>query len=206
MFKFVIDHFPSRSSIIITTPAIAKSIEKGDCEVHILKNQTKSQYETIQGALNILTSHDDFFLTSCDAYGLFDFKTFREFTRTKRPDAVIFTFKPSLMHTKMSSHHSHVSVKEDRITAVHIKSKNSPNDPGFAGFFWVKEGRIFDSINEVPIIRGSEMLADHVFKYFVDSGMYVASFELDRYIHIGTTEEFLEYRYWRDRDYLFSET
>lgn len=206
MFQFVIDHFPSRSSTIITTKEMGEDLKAVGIgsELFLLDRPTRSQLDTIRLSLHLLKSRRNFFLTSCDAYGLFDIEKFCAFTKARKPDAVIFTFKPSLSHQKMGTHHSHVSVSGDRVTAVHIKSKLKPDDAGFAGFFWVNDGTIFSCMEEMPLSLQSDMYVDHVFKYFVDTGLDIARFDIPHYVHLGTPDELLEYRYWRDHEFLFS--
>lgn len=198
MFEFVRRRFPHQAATLITTPEIAQTLDRQKTAVQffVLERQTVSQWDTVKEAIPLLKGKRDFFLTSCDAYGLFDFEKFRAFTQKQKPDAVIFTFQPSLTQNKMASHHTHVSAAGEKVTAVHIKAKPQGDCPGFAGFFWIRDGAIFEKIRSLPPQSASEMSVDHCFKYFVECGMKIARYDLDHYIHLGTPEELLEYDYW----------
>jgi len=198
MFEFVAEHFPTRSLALITNPKVAEQLSnyKNEIDIIMLEHQTRSQFETIVHALDRFVKERKFFLTSCDAYGIFNLEKFHKFLDYLKPDAVIFTFKPTLTQEKLSGHHTFVSYEEDIVTAVHFKSRENKSDLGLAGFFWVRSGIDFEEIKNITIEKDVEMSADHIFKYFVISGKRVAKFDLDYYIHLGTPEELQEFNYW----------
>ncbi len=205
MFRFVADHFPSRGTCAITLKSIAEAMGQNGFagEVVAFEEPTRSQFETLLRAEDALCARRDFFLTSCDAYGLFDFEEFRRAAEECAADAVIFSFIPSLTQSKMAAHHTHISVEGNRVKAVHIKSRSSENDLGLAGFFWVRDGGIFQALEQIVQVPGEEMSVDHVFNHFVEAGLHVMRFDVEHYVHLGTAEELLEYRYWSEREHLF---
>lgn len=199
LYQHIMKMFPSSSTTIIASPLLHDKLQQLGVPketIYPLKHQTPSQFDTLINAKNLLCNTSDFFLTSCDAYGIFDPHQLAEFIHKHQPDAIIFTFIPSLMHKKLSAQHTHVTVDGHRVTDVHIKSQTSDNDLGLAGFFWVQDGNIFQSIEETPKNNQLEMSADHVFKYFIDKNYKIMHYTLRQYIHLGTPEEFLEYQYW----------
>lgn len=205
MYRYVADRFPAAPPTLITVPPIAGHLraQGWDGDTLTLPKQTKSQFETLLHAAPLLRGRRDFFLTSCDAFGLFDYGKFRRAVDRHRPAATIFTFRPSLTQAKLAHHHTHVTVERDRVVAVHIKAKSQASDVGLAGFFWIADGAIFRMLEDVPDSPGGEMVADHAFQHFVARGLPILAYLLDEYVHLGTTEEFLEYRYWGERRYLF---
>ena len=205
LYEFVAAHFPSSSVTVIANEDLAETLRQGqyadDCL--ILERQTKSQFETLRLAAETLTETGDYFLTSCDAFGVFDYSAFRSFVNKNRPDAVIFTFQPSLVQQKLAGQHTHVSSEGDFITAVHVKTRSCDADSGFAGFFWIRDGSIFKHMNRMEGAVDQEMIVDHVFQFFVQNGIKVMKYDLDHYVHLGTPEEYLEYRFWMEKDDLF---
>jgi NDP-sugar pyrophosphorylase family protein len=199
MFQFVSKNMiPNTPVTILTVNNVASEMGllNNDFEVINLGEQTKSQYETLLRSRNYLSGCKNFLLSSCDALGIIDFVKLQKLIQAESPDAIIFTFIPSLLQNKLSSHHTFVSTKENKITAVHIKSKSSENDSGLAGLFWFKSGAVFNFLEQVPDDPKNEMCADHFLKYLVDSGKKVMAFPLDSYIHLGTLEEFKEFEFW----------
>ena len=199
LYQFVCEHFPAKSTTIIVSPEVLSAFETNVSftrnNIHPLKKQTDSQYETLLESQSLLTSNSNYFLSSCDAYGLFSIDDFLAFTKTHQPDAIIFTFKPSMMQTKLASQHTHVSIDNHRVTAVHFKSKSSNSDLGLAGFFWICDGGIFETLT--PITNKTiEYSADHVFEDFVENNLNIMHYPLEQYIHLGTPEEYLEFQYW----------
>ena len=207
MYKFISKFFPAKNRYIIVSNLIKKQIKhdnKTFC--YVLPKKTKSQFETIQMSNEIFKGKTNFFLISCDAFSLFDKQKFCKFALSKKADVIIFTFHPTLTQAKLSKQHTHVSSKEDKVTKIHIKSKSSGKDLGLAGFFWIKCGNTYNSVVEkiIPSNYSEEVVADHVIKKYIDLGYTVAQFKLDNYMHIGTKNEFLEFKYWLDKRNVFA--
>jgi len=197
MFDFVSRFFPSRERVIITTDAIAAEIGNDYAgDAYLIGDQTSSQFETLLRARPALIARKDFFLTACDAYGLFDAAAFAAFVERTRPAAVIFTFAPSLTQSKMSSNHTHVSIDGERVSAVHIKLRPNDQCSGLAGFFWVNDGALFAGLDQIPQTTGQETLVDHIFKSWVESGVDIAAYPVGDYVHLGTADELKEFFFW----------
>ena len=207
MYKFTYKFFPAKNKYIIVTNLIKKQIKQDNKTFcYVLPKKTNSQFETIQMSNKIFKGKTNFFLISCDAFSLFDKKKFCKFVLSKKADVIIFTFHPTLTQAKLSKQHTHISSKLDKVTKIHIKSKSSEKDLGLAGFFWIKCGNTFNSVVEkiIPSNYSEEVVADHVIKKYIDLGYTVAQFQLDNYLHIGTKNEFLEFKYWLDRKNAFA--
>ncbi len=205
MFEFVLDQFGSNRNTIVTTDAIAKELPtpKIPYEIINIGKQTKSQIGTIKKAIEQIKDKKNFFMTSCDCYGIFDNQRFENFIEENNPDAIIFTFNPTLMQQKMAGHHTHVSLNGNRITDVHIKGKSSDNDRGLAGFFWFKSGDLVAEVNNLPEDPNNELIADHLLKYLADQGKRVYGYPLDNYVHIGTIPDYKEFKFWENYSSIF---
>ena len=204
MFEFVFDRFNANKKSLITTAVISNSICSCDkFSRYVLEQQTSSQFDTILSAKEFIKTNKEFFLLSCDSYGVFDINEFSAFIQEYNPDAVIFSFYPSLLQQKKSVHHTHISYSDHRVTGVHIKSKSSDDDLGLAGFFWVKNGNDIISVNEVVPFDDVELTADHIFKQMIADGFNVLKYNLNHYVHLGTPTEFNEYQYWSSRKDFF---
>ena len=197
MYIFVASHFPSHEVAVITTQEIATLLsEMGlPSPALTLTKQTPNQLETVRESSKFLSQQNEFFISSCDAYGEFDDLAFTEFLKKEKPEAVVFTFKPSLMQNKLAGYHTHVSVSGNRVLEIHIKSKTSSEDVGLSGYFWVKDGNIFNNMDDI-YDETNELCIDHAFKAFIKQGHKVLHYTVDQNIHLGTPEEFLEHRFW----------
>lgn len=205
MFEFVIDQFFCADNIIITVDKIAKTLKTKNRVINI-GEQTKSQLDTLKKSYKFIKNENNFFMTSVDAFGIFDRDYFGKLIESASPDAIVFTFKPTLLQNNMPGHHTYVSIQNDTVINVHIKSKSSDNDEGLAGFFWFKKGSIFSELEHIPEDVKNEMCIDHFIKYLVDTGKKVSYVKLDEYIHLGTKEEYLEYKFWNSfRDILLKQ-
>jgi NDP-sugar pyrophosphorylase family protein len=204
MYEFVLSRFNSISNSILTVDDVYSEItlEKSYNYINIGK-QTSSQYETIKESVEILKDKKRFFLLSCDAYGLFSMEDFDHFLLENDPDIVIFGFKHSLTQEKSVKHHSHFSYIENNVTNIHIKSRNSCKDLGLAGFFWVKDGSTLCLEHTLESSKGIELVADDVFKELLKKDLKIMKYELNFYVHIGTPNEYLEFKYWTDRARFF---
>lgn len=195
MYDYVASQFSSHSTELITSPEITKLLSDSIYPSITLPYQTPDQLTTLKEAASYLSKEKNFFLSSCDSYGCFNEQDFIEFLNKKTPEAVIFTFSPSLMQTKLAQHHTHVSVSGDYVTEIHIKSKSSSDDLGLGGFFWIRDGNYFNELDNISI-DNQELCADHAFKEFIKQGRKVLHYQVDYYIHLGTPEEYLEYQFW----------
>lgn len=200
MFKYVARRFGSRESFFIVNRDLNHigSIE-GLSQDHVIDigAPTRSQVETLNAARSFLAAQEGFLLTSCDAFGLWDDKAFRRMLDAEDPDAVVFTFQPTLLQEMLEGSHTYVEVEGGRVRAVHIKHK--PNDlaRGLAGFFWFRNGEVFDELDQIPEDPGRELSADHVVKFMLERGQTVAAFALDSYVHLGSPAELREFSFWR---------
>ena len=77
---------------------------------------------------------------------------------------------------------------------------------GHAGFFWIKDGNIFNHISNFKKNYkkgfGRELIIDDYFKYLIEKKIVNTSYLiLKNYIHVGSNEEYLEYKYWQNYFY-----
>jgi NDP-sugar pyrophosphorylase family protein len=197
MYAYVASQFPSHDVEVITSQEIATLLLEKDLPppALILPTQTANQLETLRESAKYLLQQKQFFVSSCDAYGEFDDRDFTDFLEREKPDAVIFTFKPSLMQSKLAENHTHVSVSGNLVLDIHIKLKTSSEDIGLSGYFWVQDGNIFNNMDDIND-GNYELSIDHAFKAFIKQGYKVLHYLVDQNVHLGTPEEFLEYQFW----------
>jgi NDP-sugar pyrophosphorylase family protein len=207
MYEFVLNRIPAKSHSLITVDTLKEKLQP---QIEVLKfsvgTQTKSQIQTLARAKGFLSEKHGFFLSSCDAYGIFDPQDFETFVGRSDPDAVIFTFEPGLLMNQVkkggAQHHTHVTVDKERVLDVHIKSFSKPSDPGLAGLFWFKNGKDFELLSE-STADGREPVVDHFLKDLVKTKK-VLSYSLSAYVHLGTPDELSEYFFWKEFVYSLS--
>jgi NDP-sugar pyrophosphorylase family protein len=206
MFRYVAHRFGCQSTFFIIHEALRAELRShgvSDRQIIDIGPPTTSQLATLKRASGFLRDQARFFLTSCDAFGLWDPRAFEAFLERERPDAVVFTFKPTLLQGALSGSHTYVETDGSAVTKIHIKHKPHDEARGLAGFFWFKDGRIFDDLDRITDDSGRELCADHVLKYMVDRGQKVAAFSLDAYVHIGSPAELQEFAFWREYHHIF---
>ena len=80
------------------------------------------------------------------------------------------------------------------------KFTDDPHTLGLCGFFFIRSGIKFmqwvQSIKRKAIDFNRELIVDDVFASLDLNKFNVGFFEVDRYVHLGTPEELMEYRYW----------
>lgn len=209
MFRYVANHFGCRSNYFIVNDALGELLTSrglDDEQIIDIGPSTKSQLATLAMASDFLRDQNQFFLTSCDALGLWDAAEFEAFLEHELPEAVIFTFEPTLLQSVLSGSHTYVDTTDSAVTKVHIKEKPNDSARGLAGFFWFKDGGVFAELDQIPDDPGRELCADHVLKYMVDRGQRVGSFPLDAYLHLGSPAELHEFAFWREFHGVFGES
>ncbi len=207
MFQRSIDFFNCQKNIIITTEAVAQQLDKElRHQVVCLPKQTASQFDSIAEAANIFRESQRFFLTSCDAFGVFDNEQFAQLIADEENDAVVFGFEPTHLQKKQSSAYSSISFQGTAVQEIHIK-KCPQHALGLAGFFWFKDGSSFAELSRIPQSTENEMCADHIVQHMVREGKRVRVLPLDFYYHLGTPEELEEHIFWqRNNAFLLTPT
>lgn len=199
MFRYVADRFGCRSTFFVVNDAMAPVIEAHGVGAQRLINigrPTTSQLATLKAASGFLREQSRFFLTSCDAFGLWNPGAFEAFLERERPDAVVFTFEPTLLQGVLGGSHTYVETSGTFVSKIHVKHKPHGEARGLAGFFWFKDGGIFGELDRIGEDPGRELCADHILKYMVERGQKVGSFSLDAYVHLGSPAELQEFAFW----------
>ena len=137
--------------------------------------------------------------------GLWDADVFDAYLETERPDAVVFTFEPTLLQARLGGSHTYVETRGAAVGAVHIKHKPEGDVRGLAGFFWFRNGAVFEELDQIPDDPGRELCADHVLRHMVAKGQKVGAFALDAYVHLGSPTELREFAFWTTYCDLFDE-
>jgi NDP-sugar pyrophosphorylase family protein len=207
MFQYVAEHFGCRENHFIVSDAQLGLLQASgvpDDEIVPIGPPTSSQLATLRAASGFLTEQSRFFLTSCDALGLWDREAFAAYLAREQPDAVVFTFRPTLLQERLRGSHTYVESDGPWVTKIHIKHRPDRDVRGLAGFFWFQSGSVFAELDRVPPDPGRELCADHVLKYMVESGARVGAFPVDAYLHPGSPDELREFAFWTRHHRLFA--
>ena len=209
MFRYVARRFGCRSNTFIVNDAIGRLIRPqvgNAADVLDIGPPTNSQLATLKMARGFLREQARFMLTSCDALGLWDRAAFEAYLAREQPDAVIFTFAPTLLQDGLGGSHTYVESSGAWVRRIHIKRKPVGEARGLAGFFWFKAGEVFDELDRIPDDPVHELCADHVLKYMLEHGKRIGAFPLDAYLHLGSPTEFQEFEFWRTYHDVFPAT
>jgi len=203
-YEIIFDSFKSKSNHIILNNINLKKeiIYKNLNFIKIPK--TNSMLDTIENSKEYLLKLKNFFLTSCDCVGKFDALDLRKLITENTPDIVFFGFKFSNLQKNLSNSHSLINTSNKLVTDIKVKHKYSNLYLGHAGYFWIKNGKIFDYLQKFKNSNyykslNRESLIDDYFKYLIKGKMVRASYiVLEQYIHIGSSTEYQEYIYWQN--------
>ena len=202
MFQFISQFFPhNRKSVIITKKLFneKKVFFKSYTNILLSKN-TNSQIETLKLSQKELIQKNNFFLLSSDAFGFFNNKLFDKISSKENNDAIIFVFQPTMVQENQGNAHTYISFDyKGKIKSVNIKNKKNSNDLGLAGFFWFKNGKIFDNLSKIKINQNTELVIDHFIKYLLKKNYNISYVKLEDYIHLGTVNELLEFNFWKKK-------
>ena len=203
IFKYILDIYSSKENIIITTKKLKRKIPNYSNTKIVLIKKNNSMFETILESSKILLKEKNFFLTSCDCFGQFDFDLVRKIQKQKI-DLCLFGFDFSIVQKKLNNAHTQLVVKNNIVKNIKVKSFFDKKLLGHAGFFWINSKNVFkymsnfiSSSNYRSLKR--EIIIDDYFKYItVKKLINVTYIKLKNYIHIGSAKEYKEYTYWKD--------
>lgn len=199
-YEFIFNKFGSSKKIIVINRNFYKSFGK---KYKLLKiEKTNSMFETVENSLSLIKDLKNFFIHSCDCFGLFNKKRFINFLKNKKPDVVLFAFNISNLQRKLSNAHTTIRFKNNSIYSINIKKlSNKSNELGHAGFFWISSKKVFDHVKNFHKTKkfNREILLDDYFKFLFDKKLCtIKCFKLDQYIHFGSIPEYFELKYWEN--------
>lgn len=202
IFKLIFDKLYSKEKFIITNNNYKKKLSKRFKLVLIKK--TNSMFNSIYQSHFFLKSKSKYFLTSCDCFGLFDDKKFNFIIDNSDNDLVIFAFKFSNLQKKLGNAHTQLTIENNKITKIKVKSNFRESNYGHGGFFWVNSDKVFDYLDHFKHSYfykniNREVLIDDYFRFLLMRKFINISYVLlDDYVHIGSEKEYLEHKYWNN--------
>ena len=104
----------------------------------------------------------------------------------------------------MGNSHTQLKIKDKKLLDIDVKKKYNNNQLGHAGFFWIKEGSIFNYLTQYKNTRFyktqvREPILDDYFKYLIKKKLITYSYyTLNNYIHVGSEDEYREFVYWEN--------
>ena len=202
LLKLILKNLPldyKKLSIVFNNLEVPLSFLDRDTS-YIKIKETSSQIESLFESKKYLSDRNNFFLCSCDCFGLFDHKIFSKMTKSKNYDVICFGFRPTLLQIKSKSNYSTIEFKDDLLKKVFVKKINHQSNLGLAGFFWVKSGLKLSSILEqflkIDHQEEREIIIDDLIDYCISLELSIGFLNLQKYFHLGTPDELNEYKYW----------
>ena len=167
---------------------------------YIRIKETSSQIDSLFECKKYLNNINNFFLCSCDCFGLFDQKKFKKIIKSNNYDIICFGFRPTLLQIKSKSNYSTLDFKDDIVKNIFVKNIRNESDLGLAGFFWINSGQKLtsklDEFIKISSQEKRESIVDDLIEYCIDLNFSVGFLELEKYFHLGTPDELNEYKYW----------
>ncbi len=197
-YDYIFEKFGLKKKIIITNDNYFNSLDAKYLKFKI--NRTKSMLQTFEKSFDYIKDLKNFFILSCDCFGIFDQKNFKSLLKKNDPDIVLFAFDISKIQKKMTNSHTTIDLKKNNIKSIQVKKYTTRvHELGHAGFFWVKNTDIFKNLKKFHLSNKikREILLDDYFKFLFDKKLCkVSCFKLNEYIHFGSVTEYLELKYW----------
>tara|TARA_Y100000741_G_scaffold274505_1_gene214480 strand:+ start:325 stop:1824 length:1500 start_codon:yes stop_codon:yes gene_type:complete len=201
IYEHIFSKFITKRKIIITNKNYINKINKKNYKVLYVK-KTKSMFDTVFAARDLLQRNSNYFLTSCDCFGNFNLNKFRSTILKDKTSLMLFAFEYSNLQKSLGSSHTQLKIKNKKLYDIDVKKNYVNKNYGHAGFFWIKDGSVFKylySFRKSKYFRNlkREVLIDDYFKYLIQDNLVKVSYSLlNNYIHIGSESEYLEYKYW----------
>ena len=190
---------PKEISIVFNTLKVPLSFLDSNT-TYIRIKETSSQIESLFESQEYLSNINNFFLCSCDCFGVFDQKKFKKITESNNYDIICFGFRPTLLQIKSKSNYSTLDFKEDIIKNIFVKKIHNASDLGLAGFFWIKSGHkltsTLDQFIKIASQEKREIIVDDLMEYCINLGLSIGFLKLEKYFHLGSPDELNEYKYW----------
>jgi NDP-sugar pyrophosphorylase family protein len=203
IYEYIFSKFISQKKIIITNKNYINKINNKKYEILPIE-KTKSMFDTVFASRTLLQKTSNYFLTSCDCFGNFDLINFKRIILKDKPNLILFAFEYSNLQKSLGNSHTQLKIKNKKLYNIDVKKDYKNKNYGHAGFFWIKDGSVFEhlySFKKSKYFKSlkREVLIDDYFKYLIQNNLAKVSYSLlNSYIHIGSEPEYLEYKYWRN--------
>jgi len=201
IYEHIFSKFTTRRKIIITNKNYVNKINKKKYKVLCIE-KTKSMFDTVFASRALLQKTSNYFLTSCDCFGNFNLVKFKSTILKDKSSLMLFAFEYSNLQKSLGSSHTQLKIKNKKLYNIDVKKNYKKLNYGHAGFFWIKDGSVFEYLDNFKrskyfISLKREVLIDDYFKYLMQNNLIKVSYSLlNNYIHIGSEPEYLEYKYW----------
>jgi molybdopterin-guanine dinucleotide biosynthesis protein A len=201
IFKFIFKKFGAKKKIIVTNSKFKNLFSNSEYFTHSVK-KTNSMFSTVFNSKKFIEKFNFFFLLSCDCFGEINKKEFYMLLKKKNPDLVLFGYRFTRLQKKLSNSHTELIVTKNKILRINVKSNSINSTTGLAGFCWIKDNNVFKYFNEFkkslnPKIGKRELIMDDYYNYLHKKNLIkISYYNLNKYVHIGSASEYLEYNYW----------
>ena len=198
-YDYIFYKFGTINNSIVTTDYYFKYLKK---KYSIFKiNKTDSMLETLEKSKYFFKEYKNFFITSCDCFGIFSKTKFLNLIKNNKPDVILFSFNFSESHKKLKNSHTVIIKKKNKMIDIKVKNNSAKDKLGHAGFFWIKDVKVFKFLQEFKqkVNLKREYLLDDYFKYlFKYKKFKIDCLSMENYVHIGSTREYKELVYWEN--------
>ena len=167
---------------------------------------TEGQACTCLLARDIIDNDEPLLIAGCDCCMVYEAERF--INAQKDADVLVFTYRNNDAVLINPNAYGWMKTDGDTITDVSVKkpiSDNPMNDHAVAASFWFRRGSDFVKSADEMIAANdrinNEFYVDQVIAYCLKNGLNTKVFEIDRYIGLGTPEDYERYEktieYWR---------
>jgi hypothetical protein len=199
IYDYIFKKIGTKKKYIITNNKYYKFLDKKYKIIKIKK--TKSMIETLEKTLTFFPNIKNFFISSCDCFGLFDTNMFNNIIKNNKIDIVLFAFDISQLQNSVKNSHTELLLNKNKIVSINPKTNDINSKFGQAGFYWVRHVSIFSEINKFKksYHKERELILDDYFRYLLKCQKYNFRYvKLDSYVHLGTVNEYKEMKYWEN--------
>ena len=199
IYEYIFKKYGTKKNYILTNKNYISGLKKKYKIYNI--GRSNSMLQTIEKSDLFIKNKRNYFLSSCDCFGNFNKNEFIKFKKNKKPDVILFAYKFTDLQKKLTNSHTTLDFKKEKLSSISVKSNSEKNIFGHAGFFWIKDHRVFNFINNFKksFKYKREVLVDDYFKYLFDTKkLVVECHKLSNYVHIGSIQEYNELKYWEE--------
>ncbi len=195
LYEFVAESFGCSETLLLSRRDEANHLS-GKFKKILLDDGEGTRFEELVGALSVLKSKNNVFVSFCDGYGVFEKSKFAAFVEKQEADVILFTFPLSLTQRKLETPSVWASCDGSRVRAVYADGSATSLAAPVAPFYWVRS-----SEDTVAVVRpftkdaGESTVVDFL-RSLLANGKLVAAFALDYFQFLDTADEYKEQKYW----------
>lgn len=176
---------------------------RADAQIAVVEDHKDGPVQTLLACAEWLPDDEDVCVSYCDFGVEWSFETFNHWLREGEWDGAMSGYRGFHPHSLGPTLYAYMRNDGERVTEIREKhhfTQNKFEEYASAGLYWFRRGRDMVRLARQLVERGervnNEFYVSMLMQSFIEEGLRVGVYELDRFFQWGTPEDLRDYERW----------